>query len=50
MTEISIKATALCLVFAYAEMSVIRDFSNLLKKIDDKMISKLKGKKENISI
>lgn len=33
MEDISIKSTALCLVFAIAEMTVIRDFTYLLKKI-----------------
>ena len=33
--EISLKATALCFVFAFAETSIIRDFAYLLDKIDN---------------
>ena len=33
MDSISIKASALCLVFAYAEMSIISDLSFVLKKV-----------------
>lgn len=43
MNDISIKATALCLVFAFAEMSIIRDFSYLLKQI----VAKFKFKINN---
>lgn len=36
MQEISLKATALCMVFAFAEMSIIRDFSYLLNELYNK--------------
>ena len=49
MDDISIKATALCLVFAYAEMSIIKDFTFLLKQLDKKLQFKFKDKiKEKI--
>ena len=42
--EISLKATALCFVFAFAETSIIRDFAYLLDKIDNDLRIYLKKK------
>ena len=44
MHDISSKALALCLVFAYAEMSVITDLSFILKQIDNKVQFEFKEK------
>ena len=47
LNEISIEATYLCMVFALAEMAVIKDFAYLLDRIDKKII-KIFKKKSNI--
>ena len=45
MNEISIKATALCFVFAFAEMTVIKDFSYFLDQVDKHFLKVIKNKK-----
>ena len=50
MREISIKASALCLIFAFAEMEIIRDFTYLLDQIYNKLKSKKIEKMKNILI
>ena len=45
MNEISIKAAALCFVFAFAEMTVIKDFSYFLDQIDKHFLKVIKNKR-----
>ena len=37
MEEISLKATTLCVLFAFAQMSIIQSFAYLLRVVDDKL-------------
>ena len=48
MHDISVKATALCAVFAFAEMNVIKDFAYMLDQIDKKILSYLREKEKQI--
>ena len=40
--DISIKATSLCILFAFAQMSIIQSFAYLLNLIDDKLVRIIK--------
>ena len=44
MHEISAKATALCLVFAFAEMNVIKDVAYTIDQIDKRLLKVLREK------
>ena len=45
--DISIKATVLCILFALAEMSVIRDFAYFLDQVDKRLSDKFKERIKN---
>lgn len=47
MRNISIKSTSLCMIFAFAEMSVIKDISYLLNQIDLKILKRINKDRYN---
>ena len=47
MRNISVKSTSLCMIFAFAEMSVIKDISYLLNQIDLKILKRINKDRYN---